>query len=92
MENKQKETALFIAIDKEDINSIKELLYLGEDIKKRNKSDLSTLMLCCKKNYQNMAELLIKKWANANEKNILGDTTAKIPQLNRNEELALKLI
>ena len=35
MENKQKETPLFIAIDNEDIYSIKELLYLGADIKKK---------------------------------------------------------
>jgi len=92
LENKQKETPLFIAIDKEEINTIKELLYLGADIKKRNKSDLSPLMLCCKKNYQNIAELLIKKGANVNEKNILGDTPVKIAQINGNEELALKLI
>ena len=92
LENKQKETPLFMAIDNEDINSIKELLFLGADIKKRNKSDLSPLMLCCKKNYQNIAELLIIKGANVNEKNILGDTPVKIAQLNGNEELALKLI
>ena len=92
LENKQKETPLFIAIDNEEINTIKELLYLGADIKKRNKSDLSPLMLCCKKNYQNIAELLIKKGANVNEKNILGDTPVKIAQINGNEELALKLI
>lgn len=92
LENKQKETPLFTAIEYEDINSIKELLYLGADIKKKNKSDLSPLMLCCKKNYQNIAELLIKKGANVNEKNILGDTPVKIAQLNGNEELALKLI
>ena len=92
LENNQKETPLFIAINNEDINSIKELLYLGADIKKKNKSDLSPLMLCCKKNYQNIAELLIKKGANVNEKNILGDTPVKIAQINGNEELALKLI
>lgn len=92
LENKQKETPLFLAINNEDINIVKELVYRGADINKRNKGDLSPLMLCCKKNYQNIAELLIKKGANVNEKNILGDTPVKIAQLNGNEELALKLI
>ena len=92
LENKKKETPLFLAINNENINLIKELLYRGADINKRNKSDLSPLMLCCKNNYQNIAELLIKKGANVNEKNILGDTPVKIAQLNGNEELALKLI
>ncbi len=68
------------------------MLYRGADINKRSKGDLSPSMLCCKKNYQNIAELLIKKGANVNEKNILGDTPVKIAQLNGNEELALKLI
>ena len=92
LENKNKETPLFLAINNNDINVVKELLYQGADIKKRNKGDLSPLMLCCKKNYQNIAELLIKKGANVNEKNILGDTPVKIAQINGNEELALKLI
>lgn len=92
LENKQKETPLFLAINIEDINIIKELIYRGADINRRNKGDLSPLMLCCKKNYQSIAELLIKKGANVNEKNILGDTPVKIAQLNGNEELALKLI
>ena len=35
LENKQKQTPLFIAIDNEDISSIKELLYLGAYIKKK---------------------------------------------------------
>jgi hypothetical protein len=92
LENKNKETPLFLAISNEYINVVKELIYRGADINKRNKSDLSPLMLCCKNNYQNIAELLIKKGANVNEKNILGDTPVKIAQLNGNEELALKLI
>ena len=92
LKNKQKETPLFLAINNEDINLVKELLYRGADINKRNKGDFSPLMLCCKKNYQNIAELLIKKGANVNEKNILGDTPVKIAQINGNEELALKLI
>ena len=49
MENKQKEMPLLLAIDNEDIISIKELLYLGADIKKRNKSDLSPLNYVIKK-------------------------------------------
>ena len=92
LENKQKETPLFLAINKKDINLINELLYRGVDINKRNKGDLSPLMLCCKKNYQDIVELLIKKGANVNEKNILGDTPIKIAQINGNEELALKLM
>ena len=35
LENTQKETPLFMAINSEDINSIKELWYLGADIKKK---------------------------------------------------------
>ena len=92
VENKQKETPLFIAINKRDIAIVKELLRRGADLKHRNKADLSPLMLCCKNNYQNIAELLIKKGAAVNEKNILGETPVKIAQLNGNEELALKLI
>ena len=37
-------------------------------------------------------EYLIKKGADVNEKNILGDTPLKLAQTNGNEELALKLI
>ena len=92
LENKQKETPLFLAINSENINLVKDLLHRGADINKRNKGDLSPLMLCCKKNYQNIAEILLKKGAKVNEKNILGDTPVKIAQLNGNEELALKLI
>ncbi len=53
---------------------------------------MSPLMLCCKNNFQNIAEYLIKKGADVNEKNILGDTPVKLAQSNGNEELALKLI
>ena len=35
LKNTQKEIPLFMAINSEDINSIKELLYLGDDIKKK---------------------------------------------------------
>ena len=92
LENKQKETPLFLAVNKNDINIVKELICKGADIKKRNKSDMSPLMLCCKNNYQIIAEFLIKKGADVNEKNILGDTPLKLAQSNGNEELALKLI
>ena len=92
LENKQKETPLFLAVNKNDINIVKELICKGADIKKRNKSDMSPLMLCCKNNYQTIAEFLIKKGADVNEKNILGDTPLKLAQSNGNEELALKLI
>ena len=92
LENKQKETPLFLAVNKNDINIVKELICKGADIKKRNKSDISPLMLCCKNNYQTIAEFLIKKGADVNEKNILGDTPLKLAQSNGNEELALKLI
>ena len=92
LENKQKETPLFLAVNKNDINIVKELICKGADIKKRNKSDMSPLMLCCKNNFQTIAEFLIKKGADVNEKNILGDTPLKLAQSNGNEELALKLI
>ena len=92
LENKQKETPLFLAVNKNDINIVKELVCKGADIKKRNKADMSPLMLCCKNNFQNIAEFLIKKGADVNEKNILGDTPVKLAQSNGNEELALKLI
>ena len=92
LENKQKETPLFLAVNKNDINIVKELICKGADIKKRNKSDMSPLMLCCKNNYQTIAEFLIKKGADVNEKNILGDTPLKLAQSNGNEEVALKLI
>ena len=92
LENKQKETPLFLAVNKNDINIVKELICKGADIKKRNKADMSPLMICCKNNFQNIAEFLIKKGADVNEKNILGDTPVKLAQSNGNEELALKLI
>ena len=92
LDNKQKETPLFLAVSKNDINIVKELVCKGADIKKRNKGDMSPLMLCCKHNFQNIAEFLIKKGADVNEKNILGDTPVKLAQSNGNEELALKLI
>ena len=92
IENKQKETPLFLAVNKNDINIVKELVFKGADIKRRNKSDMSPLMFCCKNNFQNIAEFLIKNGADVNEKNILGDTPVKLAQLNGNEELALKLI
>ena len=92
LENKQKETPLFLAVNKNDINIVKELVCKGADIKKRNKGDMSPLMICCKNNFQNIAEFLIKKGADVNEKNILGDTPVKLAQSNGNEELALKLI
>ena len=92
LENKQKETPLFLAVNKNDINIVKELVCKGADIKKRNKGDMSPLMICCKNNFQSIAEFLIKKGADVNEKNILGDTPVKLAQSNGNEELALKLI
>ena len=92
LENKQKETPLFLAVNKNDINIVKELVCKGADIKKRNKGDMSPLMICCKNNFQSIAEFLIKKGAVVNEKNILGDTPVKLAQSNGNEELALKLI
>ena len=92
LENKQKETPLFLAVNKNDINIVKELVCKGADIKKRNKGDMSPLMVCCKNNFKNIAEFLIKKGADVNEKNILGDTPVKLAQSNGNEELALKLI
>ena len=92
LENKQKETPLFLEVNKNDINIVRDLVSKGADIKKRNKSDISPLMYCCKYNYQAIAEFLIKKGADVNEKNILGDTPVKLAQSNGNEELALKLI
>jgi len=92
LENRQKETPLFLAVNKNDINIVKELVCKGADIKKRNKGDMSPLMICCKNNFQSIAEFLIKKGADVNEKNILGDTPVKLAQSNGNEELALKLI
>ena len=92
LENNQKETPLFLAVNKNDINIVRDLVSKGADIKKRNKSDISPLMYCCKYNYQAIAEFLIKKGADVNEKNILGDTPVKLAQSNGNEELALKLI
>ena len=92
LENRQKETPLFLAVNKNDINVVKELVCKGADIKKRNKGDMSPLMICCKNNFQSIAEFLIKKGADVNEKNILGDTPVKLAQSNGNEELALKLI
>ena len=49
-------------------------------------------MLCAKFNNWEIAEMLIRKGADVNEKNILGDTTLKIAQMNKNEDFALKLI
>ena len=92
LQNKNKENALIIAIENKNIQSAKEIILKGANIKFRNKADLSPLMLCSKYNTWEIAELLIKKGANVNEKNILGDTPLKIAQMNKNEEFALKLI
>ena len=92
LQNKNKENALIIAIENKNIQSAKEIILKGANIKFRNKADLSPLMLCSKYNTWEIAELLIKKGADVNEKNILGDTPLKIAQMNKNEEFALKLI
>ena len=92
LQNKNKENALLISIENNNIQSAKELILKGANIKFRNKADLSPLMLCAKFNIWEIAEMLIRKGADVNEKNILGDTTLKIAQMNKNEDFALKLI
>ena len=46
--NKNKENALLISIENNNIQSAKELILKGANIKFRNKADLSPLMLCAK--------------------------------------------
>ena len=65
---------------------------VGVDINKKNKSDLTALMLCCKNGNEAMARELIKNGANVNEKNILGDTALKLAQINKHDTLALMLL
>lgn len=90
--NKNKETALIIAIEKKNSSSVKELIKIGANIKIRNKADMSPLMLVCKNGLTDIADILIQKGIDVNEKNILGETPLKIAQMNNNEELAMKLI
>jgi ankyrin repeat protein len=65
---------------------------VGVNINKKNKSDLTALMLCCKNGNEAMARELIKNGANVNEKNILGDTALKLAQINKHDTLALMLL
>ena len=90
--NAVKDTALIIAIENKNEKSAKELIEHHADIKIRNKNDFSPLMLSCKYNLATIAELLIKKGADVNERNILGDTPFKIATMNNNEKLAMKLV
>ena len=90
--NAAKDTALIIAIENKNEKSAKELIEHHADIKIRNKNDFSPLMLSCKYNLTATAELLIKRGADVNERNILGDTAFKIATMNNNEKLAMKLV
>ena len=68
------------------------MIEFGANISLRNKGDLSPLMLACKYGYSNLVELLINKGADINEKNILGETPLSLAQINKHDDLAMKIL
>lgn len=90
--NKDKDTALSIAVRSKSVDCVKLLLDKGADVSLRNKSDSSPLMISCKIGSLNIMKELLNHGANVNEKNILGDTPLKIAQMNGNSELAMVLM
>ena len=90
--NNQKETPLIIAINNKAIECAEILLTKNVNVKIRNKSDLSPLMLCCKFGYFNLAKNIINKGGNINEKNILGETPLSLAQINHHDELSMFLL
>ena len=90
--NKNKDTALSLAVSSKSVDCVKILLDKGADVSLRNKSDSSPLMISCKIGSLNIMKELLNHGANVNEKNILGDTPLKIAQMNGNSELAMVLM
>lgn len=90
--NKDKDTALSLAVSSKSVDCVKLLLDKGADVSIRNKSDSSPLMISCKIGSLNIMKELLNHGANVNEKNILGDTPLKIAQMNGNSELAMVLM
>lgn len=90
--NKEKDTALIIAINFQLKECAQVLIKNGANVQKRSKNDKSPLMLSCKYGLTDLVKLIISKGANVNEKNILGETPLKLAQTNNHEQLALMLI
>ena len=90
--NKNKETPLITAINNKNIECGEILIKMGANVSKRNKGDLSPLMLACKFGFSNLVDLLINNGANINEKNILGETPLSIAQLHNHDDLAMKIL
>jgi hypothetical protein len=92
MINKNKETPLITAISNNSLECAEIMIEFGANITLRNKGDLSPLMLACKYGYSNLVELLINKGADINEKNILGETPLSLAQINKHDDLAMKIL
>ena len=90
--NKNKETPLITAISNNSLECAEIMIEFGANISLRNKGDLSPLMLACKYGYSNLVELLINKGADINEKNILGETPLSLAQINKHDDLAMKIL
>ena len=68
------------------------LLNKKVNIKTRNKSDLSPLMLSCKFGYLEIVKKILDMGGDINEKNILGETPLSIAQMYHHDELAMLIL
>ena len=90
--NNNKDSPLITAITNSSDECARILLSKGADVKLRNKSDMSPLMLACKYGNIPIVKELLKYKADINEKNILGDTPLKIAQMHNHDNLAMMLL
>jgi ankyrin repeat protein len=87
--NKNCETPLIMAIERENIKMAKFLIDIGADLKKRNNADMSPLMLCCQKSLKELVHYLVMNKAEINEKSLSGVSPLS---LCKDEDLSLFLI
>jgi len=90
--NKNKETPLIVAINNQSLECAEIMIKTGANIFIRNKGDLSPLMLSCKYGYDKLVDILIERGADINEKNILGETPLSLAQINKHDDLAMKIM
>ena len=90
--NKNKETPLITAISNQNYECAEIMIKTGANIFIRNKGDLSPLMLACKYGNDKLVDILIERGADINEKNILGETPLSLAQINKHDDLAMKIM